>query len=189
MQIIQPYRSTVKRNYMKKEELGNIACENGLEIVETTSDRSGYPRGLGWAVIGFYSFEEAKELADKHGLQVTLLERFDGWQLWYNSKQTLYEAPTLKPEDLGYYVSYDNETDKQRVIKDCKEIIEGCDDMNEIRNIVTSRCAIVEELECLGDNEAIFVENPNKSIEEWEKVNTQPTSWIYDTHYYEVAIF
>ena len=38
-----------------------ITSENGLELIETTAERSGYPRGLQKAIIGFDTFDEAEK--------------------------------------------------------------------------------------------------------------------------------
>lgn len=64
------------------ESLESIAYEHGLELIETTSDASGYPRNLKKAIIGFETFEEAQELADRYGLTVREFTKRDGWQLW-----------------------------------------------------------------------------------------------------------
>lgn len=64
------------------ESLENIAYEHGLELIETTSEASGYPRNLKKAIIGFDTFEEAQELADRYGLTVREFTKRDGWQLW-----------------------------------------------------------------------------------------------------------
>lgn len=49
-----------------------IASENGLELIETTAERSGYPRGLQKAIIGFDTFDEAEKLAKEYGLDIEI---------------------------------------------------------------------------------------------------------------------
>ena len=46
-----------------KKDLAEIASENGLQLIETTASRTGYPERLQKAIIGFDTFEQAEELA------------------------------------------------------------------------------------------------------------------------------
>lgn len=173
----------------ENKDLENIAYTEGLKIVETTSDASGYPRGLGHAVVGFDTFGEAQDVADKYGLTVMKLHKRDGWQLWYNDRQALHDGdkPTLEPEDMGYRTMY-REVDEDLVIEDLKAAIAELDDMECIVNLAQSRKDIIEELETLGDDEAIFTDGDDKTPTEWEKVNIHPAEWQYDTHHYCIAL-
>lgn len=69
----------------------DIAYEYGLNLIETTSDRGGYPQELKHAIIGFNSFEEAEELAERFGLEVQEFVRRDGWQLWHRTGNKAYD--------------------------------------------------------------------------------------------------
>ena len=160
-----------------------------LAQVETTSEASGYPRGLGRAVVGFDTFEEARQVADKYGLTVVKLHKRDGWQLWYNDRRELDDSdrPTLAPEDMGYSTMY-QAGDEERVVEDLKAAITGLDDIECIVNLAQSRQDIIEELDALGDDEAIFTDHDSKTPTEWEKVNIHPTEWQYDTHHCIIAV-
>lgn len=166
-------------------------CDQNAELaqVETTSEASGYPRGLGRAVVGFDTFEEAQDVADKYGLTVVKLHKRDGWQLWHNDRQALHDGdrPMLEPEDMGYHNIY-QAGDEKRVVEDLKASIAGLDDIECICYLADSRKDIIEELDTLGENEAIFTDHDSKTPTEWEKVNIHPTEWEYDTHHYCVAL-
>ena len=77
-----------------------IAYERGLEVVETTQGMNGYPWGLGKAVIGFETFEEAQEVARESGGEVVDLSRRDGWQFWKNTGKVGKEWE-MNAEDYG----------------------------------------------------------------------------------------
>ena len=51
--------------------LDEIAYNNSLELIETTTGKNGYPENLKYAIIGFKNFEQAKEIAKKHDLLIT----------------------------------------------------------------------------------------------------------------------
>ena len=50
---------------MNNQEKRNLAEVEGLEFIETTSERNGYPSNLQGAIIGFESFKQAEEIAEK----------------------------------------------------------------------------------------------------------------------------
>lgn len=77
---------------MDLHEINELAYENGYHVVNTTIERSGYPRYTSYAIVDFDSFKEAEEFADKHGMRVVLLTKRDGWDFWYNDNERLIEA-------------------------------------------------------------------------------------------------
>lgn len=66
-------------------DIEEIAYENGLELIDTTSAMNGYPQCLKKAIIGFDSFEEADKLAKENGLSIEIFTKRDGWNLWYRT--------------------------------------------------------------------------------------------------------
>ena len=66
----------------EKKAISLIAYENGFELVEVTKGRNGYPERLHNAVIGFEDFDEAQSIANEYGLDLAILRKRDGWQLW-----------------------------------------------------------------------------------------------------------
>lgn len=78
-----------------------IAEENSLELIETTTGRNGYPQNLRYAIIGFETFEEAKELAEKHGLRITTFYKRDGWQLYQRDNNTTWQPLRITSYDYG----------------------------------------------------------------------------------------
>ena len=86
-----------------------IAENEGLEYIETTSESNGYLRNLKFAITGFYTFEQAQELADKYNLSIQSFEKRDGWQLWYRTGVTMYSAFENSAEAYGCDYSEENE--------------------------------------------------------------------------------
>jgi len=58
-----------------KDSLEYIAYQNGLELIETTDQRNGYPSHLKYAIIGFDSFEQAEKISKGSGLQIEIFEK------------------------------------------------------------------------------------------------------------------
>lgn len=71
-----------RENY--REQLENIAEQNGLEVVNTTEGWNGYPIGIMPMLKGFESFEQFETIASQYPiLNHFKLDKKDGWQLWY----------------------------------------------------------------------------------------------------------
>lgn len=83
-----------------EKTLEEIAYENGLEIVETTSERTGYPSHMMDALTGFSSFAEAKRIADEHNLTLIWIDQRDGWQNWHRGDMAS-EPMSINSSDFG----------------------------------------------------------------------------------------
>ena len=80
-----------RNNY--REQLEIIAEQNGLEVVNTTEGRNGYPIGIMPMLKGFESFEQFKEISAQYPiLNHFKLEKKDGWQLWYRQSDFFTDA-------------------------------------------------------------------------------------------------
>lgn len=58
-------------------------CMPDVEQVETTSSRTDYPEGLGYALVGFDDMEQVRELAKAFNLTPVLLRTRDGASFWH----------------------------------------------------------------------------------------------------------
>ena len=70
-----------------RTDLELIAEANGLELIDTSSARNGYPQQLQQAIIGFDTFEDAEMLAEEHGLSIAIFSKLDGWGIWYRTNR------------------------------------------------------------------------------------------------------
>ena len=139
------------------EKLMEIAYERGLEVVETTKGMNGYPQGLGKAVIGFETFEEAEEVASESGGEVVDLIRRDGWQFWKNNGR-VWKEWEMQAEDYGD--DYECVTDwkdwwenEREILSETMKEMETPDDLT----LMTDRVwKIYNEIDNLGDNEQVL---------------------------------
>lgn len=161
----------------------DIAYEYGLNLIETTSDRGGYPQELKHAIIGFNSFDEAEELAEQFGLQVQEFQRRSGWSLWYRTGNKVCE-----PYD---YIS------KMRENGEC--ILSG--DVTHVADLIKRDIAELSSandiISCIHEYEDILSEVASAEVNEFVFVKdgvfegTYPCvtmDYVYDTKQYAIGL-
>ena len=57
---------------MEEFNIHEVAEENNLDVISTTSGKNGYPQSVKYAITGFPNFSEAEKLAEKYGLRITI---------------------------------------------------------------------------------------------------------------------
>lgn len=84
-----------------ENELEQIAYENGLEVIQTTCEKYGYPRNLRYAILvdEDLDWEDIEEVANQHNLEIIKLYRSEGQELWgrCGTAYELYDG-TRNPE-------------------------------------------------------------------------------------------
>lgn len=139
------------------ELLETIAYEHGLDLIETTSDGTGYPRDLKYAVIGFETFDEAQELADRYGLTVREFTRRDGWQLWVRGGKMFGEYDYEKVMGEGYpneVIRTYRHTDAEDVISDLREHLQYAS-LRDMKILVENAEEVLEKLDDCQPDEFI----------------------------------
>ena len=142
------------------EKLMEIAYERGLEVVETTQGMNGYPQGLGKAVIGFESFEDAEGFAKEVNGEVVLLSRRDGHQFWTNNGrqyEPLERAKFIDENEIEMFtniISFDSWAMEEIE----RNIGEGCN-IYDIKNTSTICCEINEAIYDMDNERHICLVN------------------------------
>ena len=60
---------------MEEFNIYEVAEENNLDVISTTTGKNGYPQSVRYAITGFPNFSEAEKLAEKYGLRIYFLEK------------------------------------------------------------------------------------------------------------------
>lgn len=141
-------------------DLRFISEENDLEYIETTSARNGYPQSIQGAVIGFETFEEAKNFASENDLGIQFFEKRDGWNLWYRNGNTAYEEMTISSNDYGddYNEIYKGEFNVEEYFIDC-EVNEQMSELlsfEDLGRFLNEKKDLWEEIEKMEEDEMII---------------------------------
>lgn len=168
------------------ELLETIAYEHGLDLIETTSDRNGYPRGLKCAVIGFETFGEAQELADRYGLTVREFTKKDGWQLWVRGglMTEMYDYEQVMRE--GYpdgSIRIYSHNDEEEFLSDLREELQHAG-IRDMKILIENAEYILEKIGDCQPDEFIVVNC-------WEYDGTylrEAMCYSYDSSRYAIGI-
>lgn len=158
---------------------------NEFELIETTSEPNGYPRNLRKAIIGFETFEQAEELAEKHGLSIEMFERRDGWDLWTRRNRIFKPfdmANIYVGEGYDFYKTMSFEEFCER--EDIQGQLKECTDFYEMQARLESFKELFEEIESLKEGEILIKNNDGNTF-----VSKEYTmQYSYDTHNYAIGL-
>lgn len=164
--------------------LRDLAEQEGLHFVETTSESNGYPRNLKDALIGFDTFDEAEALAKEHGLDIMLLHKRDGWQLWHR-KGNAYEPMTITSADYGDdYSDLEYMGEEDFYDEEVAPMLDAFSTLAELKAFIEDQEEIWEEMSVM-DRDELMILHDGKFYEMIEK---NPMSWSFDTHNYEIGL-
>lgn len=172
---------------MKRIDL--LASQEGLELIETTSEYNGYPRNIQKALIGFQSFNQAKELAEKYGLNIEEFRRKDGWDLWHRTGNTMWDAFNISEEIFGdNYFIFEKGQQKNLFQEWVYPRMADITDMDEAEELISQFRELYNELDMLEDGDAVLVENTPNGIEIKENITLRPMEYYNDTRSYAIGV-
>ena len=171
--------------YMKKFDFIDLAAKAGLELIETTSERNGYPRCLKKAIIGFDSMEEARECAEQHDLSVEIFHKRDGWNVWYRTGNRAYEPFTRTAENYGDdYLLFTADDAADYYENEVQEIISDFDNFDDVENFLKERREVYDAICALGEDEAVVTYRGSF----YEEIKLHSMSYYFDTHHYAIGL-
>lgn len=161
----------------------DVSLYGSLDVIETTSERNGYPANIKYAIIGFDTYEEAKRFADETGMQVQYFERRDGWQLWYRTGNNAYGEYEIGAEIYGEnYSEYSSEEEYMYILNDL--ISSGVDDIEELENIVKNARYIIDDIRDLEDDEVVIT----RCGYYYGTIKKHSMYYYHDTHHYAIGV-
>lgn len=168
----------------KYELLRELASNDGLTFIETTSGMNGYPKNIQPALIGFASFKDVEAFAQEHGLDIMMFHRRDGWQLW-ERKGVAYEPMTITQDDYGDgYDVINKERAKDYYNNEVKPFLQDFDNIEDLKTFIAEQYDIIDELDRMNDDEAIITYYG----EYWNTIEPKCIEWGFDTHNYVIGV-
>ena len=148
----------------------DLADDWGLDIVEVTKGKNGYPEGLYKAIAGFDYFENAEDFAEQVNGEVVLLSRRDGYALYTNNGRAYEGIESAKFIDKDRYEVFENELDFEEWC--CEEIdsqIKGGFNLFDLRDKINQMCDTYEDIRTMFSSKIAIVNTKDYSCETSDK--------------------
>ena len=191
----------MKKKEKLEEILHDIAESNGLDVVETTSQRNGYPSEIKKAIVGFMDWAQLREVVQKYEivpLYSLELHKRDGWDLWYRGSRTSVPMEFRVDKWGDNYYSLNGDWKDERVFmkNHVMEIFEGFREntdnltFDNIRNFFDNFSEIWNEVQLIGDLDAeVVVRTDNDGVHRYvETMRTHPMGINHDGRSVQIAL-
>ena len=182
IQTEDDYKQFYYKDYI---DIRALAEELGLDYIETTTARNGYPQDIKPALIGFKTFSQAQEIADTYNLSIESFESKDGWHLWTRNNRTMYEPYNNSAEDYG-----DNYNDLWKMDEEefyeaeVEPALENFDNLTDLKNFIKEKEEIFEEMEKMDDEEIIITHEGRY----YETIKKESMNWSHDTKHHIIGL-
>lgn len=136
----------------------DIAYSEGLTIVETTTEISGYPKNLKKVLIGFDNFEQIEKIAQTYNLQIIEILKKEGQQLYTRKKDHCLKPFSICADDYGNdyrqftFDDYDN-----FYTNFVKPHLQDFDDFYQLETFIHSMKNIEDEISIMNEGERLIV--------------------------------
>lgn len=176
---IEPYDIEVEL------DLREIAEQEGFDIIETTTGTNGYPQNLKHAIVGFESFEDASDLADKYGLNVESFRSKDGWSLWNRDNATMFKPYQNLASEFGdNYEEFPKMDEDEFFEIEIKPSIDNFEDFESLETFLKDKKEIWEEIENMEDDEVVIT----CYGEYYETIKKESMEFSHDTRRYIIGV-
>lgn len=170
---------------MKTIDLHEIAYNEGLELVSTTTGMNGYPQNVNYALIGLDDFQQAETLVKKYPcLEIVTLHKRDGWQLWDFKARNTYQAMQVEASWYGDDYEILNCSSKEYFDDFVVPNLTYMKDLEELECYVAHHKKIMEHLDDLDEGCSLVLCNGNYH----DEIKTETMRWNHDVHTYEIAL-
>ena len=173
------------------KSMNEIASENGLQVISTTTGLNGYPRFLKKAIIGFENYEQAEKLAEEYHLDIEIFTKRDGWQLWSRDNNRAYDAFERSAEDYGEnYQQFSADMSQDDFLQQvgAADFIDGLadeeDGLDRIEEYITDLRKLYDEI-AIADDDEIVIADGDVYVETIKKRTMQ---YSYDTKHYVIGL-
>ncbi len=166
-------------------ELVDVIEENGLELIDTTSAKNGYPQDLQKAIIGFDTFEQAEALAKENGLRIEFFQQHDGWDLWYRTGWQAGEPFLRSAEDYGDdYSEFSKKELEGFYENNVQPMVSDFEDFDSLRSFLNMEEKIKDEIEEAEEGEIVIT----YCGEYFDTIVEHPMAYHCDSNSYAIGL-
>ena len=173
------------------KSINEIASENGLQVINTTTGLNGYPKSLKEAIIGFEDFEQAEKLAEEYHLDIEIFTKRDGWQFWNRDNNHAYDAFERSASDYGENfqqfegnISQDEFLQQVGASSFIDELADEEDGLDRIEEYMKDLRELYNAIAKAADDEIVIADGDVYV----ETINEKTMQYSYDTKNYVIGL-
>jgi hypothetical protein len=169
-----------------KNSLFEIAQDENLTCIETTTGSNGYPQHLKPAIIGFDNFEDAEKLAEEFGLEIQIFTKKDGQQLYSRTGNRAYEPLKNSCEDYGDNYSQFGYgiTEEEFFNEEVKDVLNTFDNFEELQNFINDKKEIFKEIERAEEGQLVITQMGRY----YETIQKESMHFYHDTKTWVIGV-
>jgi len=169
-----------------ENSLFEIAQDENLTYIETTTGSNGYPQNLKPAIIGFDDFAHAEKVSEEYGLEIQIFTKKAGQQLYSRTGNRAYEPLKNSCKDYGdNYSQFENGLTEEEFFNDeVKEALSSFDNFDDLQNFITDKKKIFEEIEKSDEGELIITQMGRY----YETIKKESMQFYHDTKAWVIGV-
>lgn len=136
------------------------------------------------AFVGFETFEEAEEVAEKYGLEICEFTKDDGDRVWRN-RGHVYNPYDMKKK-FANYIIFTTDDEEDFYENEIKEQLGDFDSLEDLKKFIEYKEGILEKIRLAGDDELVIVNGASGDY--YDTVSRYTMSYYYDTHSYAIGV-
>lgn len=166
------------------KDIEKIAQEYGLTVIETTSERNGYPSKIQKALIGFEDYFNAQYVAIRYELKIQFFTKKTGWKLWYRTGETAHEEMKLNAGNFNADEVIQT-TEEEFFNEEIKPRLNSFHTLDEVKTFIENMEEIWEELENADEVTEMVL---TKERRYYQTVDRQTMNYEHDTNHTAIGL-
>lgn len=163
----------------------DVADEYLLDVIETTPNGNGYPENIHKALVGFDSFEDAQDVANKYGLRITTFTKRQGNRLWTRNENTTYHPLRITADDYGSdFKAYGTYNARYYFDDEVKPCLNDFDSIDELESFIQEQREIIDALDNIDDEQLIIIHDHKL----YDRIDTNMMEWSHDGKNYIIGV-
>ena len=170
---------------MEEFNIHEVAEENNLDVISTTTGKNGYPQSVKYAITGFPNFSEAEKLAEKYGLRITTFWKKAGWQLYVRDRNTTFEPMRISAENYGDdYMAFDSSSVESFYEDEVKPLLDDINSLEDLEKFVSARKELLDEIKSIDETQLVIACHGHY----YETVDRETMEWSFDSKTYVIGV-
>jgi len=158
---------------MEEFNIYEVAEENNLDVISTTTGKNGYPQSVRYAITGFPN------------LRITTFWKKAGWQLYVRDRNTTFEPMGISAENYGDdYMAFDSSSAESFYEDEVKPLLDDINSLEDLEKFVSGRKELLDEIKSIDETQLVIACHGHY----YETVDRETMEWSFDSKTYVIGV-